>query len=429
LKRTGLAPALAAGLLMLLASCGSPIITGMKVHIQNGEYQDAIDLADQAIASGENVTAELWIWRGKAMGNLRDWAGAAESFTQAYGLDPSVAPDLADFWYVYYNTAANLAADGSTADAIAMLEQGTTIVPSRPEFDMMLGDIALNSDDLIGALDHFETSWQLSDPIIADLQERLDTETDPAVLDWLQQTLDGAVANGVLSLYNAGTISKSLSTRTEDDAEKQMYIDRAMTAFETALVYDPANADILSAVAEVYLVEGDYGKALEVFDEALAGVHQGVDEGWLTQDEADEMIGNIKLTKGFALLEMGEYEEAITELNETLQLLGREYSVMANVAHAYFQMEEYEEALQYLDEITEITGLTTEQLGYTHYMRFACYIRMEEDEAAAEALETALQYDPDNADYWEYLASTYSRLGRRNDAVEAMQRAEELRGN
>jgi tetratricopeptide (TPR) repeat protein len=428
LKREGLILVAVIGLL-ILASCSSPAVTGIKVHIQNGEYQEAVHLADSVIASGEGVDAELWIWRGKAMGNMRDWRGAAESFTAAWRLDPAVSTELSDFWYVYYNTAALDITDGNTTAAIAMLEEGRMIVPSRPEYDMMLGDIALNGGDLEEALNYFEASWQLSIVLIAGLETEFEEASDPAVEAWLAQTLDGAVVNGILSLYNAGTISRSLSGTTEDETEKAAYIDGAMVAFETALDYDPANTDILTAIAELHLLNGEFELALGVFDQALLGVEQGVSEGWLSQEEADEMVGNIKLTRGFALLEMGEYEQAIAELNETLELIGRSYAVMANIAHAFFQMEKYEESLDYLNEIVSMTGVTSENLAYAHYMRFACHLRLEEDETAASALETALEYQPDNADYWEYLASTYSRLGRRTEAVNAMQRAEDIRNN
>ncbi len=429
LKREGFVSVAIVGLFLMLVSCSPASNVAMKIYIQSGEYGEAVHLADSVIAVGEGVDTELWILRGKAMGLMKNWPGAAESFTEAWRLDPAVAPELADFWNVYYNAASDDFQEGNTAAAIAMLEEGRMIVPSRPEYDMLLGDIALHGQDLEKALAYFESSWQLSIPMIADFEVQLADASDPAVQAWLADVIDGAIVNGILSLYNAGTIGKSLSTSSEDEAEKAAYIDRAMEAFNTALEYDPANTDILTAIAEMHLLNGEFEMALGVFDQALLGVEQGVAEGWLTQADADTMVGNIKLTRGFALLEMGEYEETIAELNATLSLIGRDYSVLANIAHAFFQIERYDDSLEYLDEIVSMTGITVDELAYTHYMRFACYIRVEEDQTAANALETALEYAPENAEYWEYLASTYSRLGRRSDAINAMQKAEDLRRN
>ncbi|MBN1434252.1 hypothetical protein JW921_05785, partial [Candidatus Fermentibacterales bacterium] len=62
---------------VLLAACASPALTGIKVHIQNGEYEDAVHLADSVIAAGEGQNAEIWLWRGRAMGRLGNYPGAS----------------------------------------------------------------------------------------------------------------------------------------------------------------------------------------------------------------------------------------------------------------------------------------------------------------------------------------------------------------
>jgi tetratricopeptide (TPR) repeat protein len=429
LKKTGLVLTVLAGLLILV-SCSTPTVTSLKVYIQSGEYEEAIHLADSVIAAdNEDINAELWMWRGQAMGLLGNNSGAAESFTEAYRLDPAIRVEIEDYWSVFYNTASIEASEGNVSAAFATLETGKMIFPSRPEFHQLMGDIELNQGHDEVAFEYFMNAWTFSDALIEDLQALVDETSDAYMLVFLEEELEDAIVSGILSLYNAGAISISLSSSIEDEAEKAVLVGKALDAYNTALELDPANTEILTAVAEVHLLTGDFDQALGIFDQALLGIDQGVAEGWLTEDDANEMIGNIRLTRGFALLEMGRYEDAIAELNETLELLGGKYDVLANVAHAFFQMENYEEAMNYLDDIVILDDVTDDQLAYTHYMRFACYIRLEEDHDAAEALETALDLDPDNAEYWEFLASTYSRLGRRSDALEAMQKAIDLRGN
>ena len=105
MKKTGLVLTVTAGLLILV-SCSSPTVTSLKVYIQSGEYEEAIHLADSVIAAdNEDINAELWMWRGQAMGLMGNSQGAAESFTEAYRLDPAIRGEIEDYWSVFYNTA------------------------------------------------------------------------------------------------------------------------------------------------------------------------------------------------------------------------------------------------------------------------------------------------------------------------------------
>ncbi len=60
-------------------------------------------------------------------------------------------------------------------------------------------------------------------------------------------------------------------------------------------------------------------------------------------------------------------------------------------------------------------------------MVYANYIRLEQDNDALQAILNAIQYDGNNADYYEYLAQTYSTLGRNSQAMEAMAKSQSLR--
>jgi cytochrome c-type biogenesis protein CcmH/NrfG len=89
--------------------------------------------------------------------------------------------------------------------------------------------------------------------------------------------------------------------------------------------------------------------------------------------------------------------------------------------------EEYNSALAVLDETDRLPDLTSVERANSLYMQFAALNQLERDAEAAAKLEAALAIIPDNADWWEYLASTYSRLNRRTDAIRAMERAQQLR--
>jgi len=411
---------------MLVGACSSAGLTGMKVHIQNQEYQEAIHLADSIIAMGDSLDPEIWFWRGRAFTEMNQWADASESFWRAHQLEGSESLALNEYWFAFFNSAANVLNDGDIGAAMEYLERGMQVAPGRPDFQLMMGDVELNINrDLQAALDNFTSAAEKAEVLVADLQQQVDNARDPYEMDYFAQNLDQARTIQIQALYNSGSV---LTMMAMDAGEEQMadYVRMAREAYLKGLEVDPTSVDMLDALAGAYLIEGDYGSALDTFEEAIANIELGVSEGWLSPEEADDLKANILVSKGYALIEMEEYDQAIEELNQARELIGDDYIILSSMAHADFVMERYQDALSELEAVLMIEGLDPEELANAYYTQYACYNRLEMDEEAAESLETALQFQPDNANYWRYLASTYSRLGRRNEAIEAMERAEEL---
>lgn len=411
---------------LALSACSTPAVTGVKVHMQNGEYLEAIALADSVLAGSESQNAELWLWRGKAQGNIRDWTGASESFEKVSELAPAMSSELADYWFVFYNAAAVSIDAGDVDAAVDYLQTGRRVVPSRPEYDQLLGDLSLQNGDYETALEYFRASSNLSRNFIASLEE--DLRSAPAAeKPAIEEALDNAEMNYLLSLYNTGTISKALAVSADTDEASEAYLADAAASLQEALGIDPTNADVLNLLAQIYLLRGSYDEAMAVFDDALAGVDSGLAEGWLSPEDAQSIRGEIMLTRGAALLEMERYDEAVTELEAARQISGSSYVLLGNLAQAYIMKEEYNSALTVLDETDRLPDLTSVERANSLYMQFAALNQLERDAEAAAKLEAALAITPDNADWWEYLASTYSRLNRRTDAIRAMERAQQLR--
>lgn len=418
----------AVALLIMAAACSSPAVTGIKVHIQNSEYQEAIHLADSVLAGPEADNPEVWYWRGRAFSMMRNWEGSAESFQMAYRIDPQMGEQISSYWPAFYNTATAYASEGRREEAVEMLETGKSIVPDRPEFDQLLGQMALNEGNHEQALESFESSLGLAREMLVTLQRSIANATDPVIAEQLQEQYDRTTASIVLSSYNAGAILKSFYLHTEDQAEASEYMDRAVDIYLKAIEADPSNADIMTGLAELYILSEQYDEALSIYDNALVAIDNGVEEGWIPPEDADEMRAGVLLTRGFTLIEMERYEEGINELQECRATMGDTYQVLAMIGHAHFVMENYETSLETMKMLTEREGLTAEEYANAWYMIYANYIRLEKDTEALAAIQAAIQYQGDNADYWEYLAQTYSRLGRNAQAMEAMEQSMELRG-
>ncbi len=406
-----------------LTACQSPIVTGIKVHMQNNEYQAAVHLADSLIATGDSLDAELWYWKGRAEASLSDWVESARSLQTAHELAPG-EHDMSDYWFTFFNAAGTLLGDGEVTEAVDLLETGNAIIPGRPNFDLMLGDVELNmNSDLDAALERFLSAADKGAELMTELEAQLEDADDPMTYEYYAQDLDMVTLTTLQAHYNAGSVLSMMAQQSPDQPAE--LLQQARDQYMAALDIDPTNVDALEAVAESYMLEGEYDAAIETFDEALTQIEVGVSEGWLDQAEADELRANMLVSKGYALMEMEEMQEAIAELQAAREIIGDDYLILATMANVRFAMEEYEQALERLGETLGIEGLSPDELASVYYTQFACYNRLEQDEEAAEALETALQFAPENARYWELLASTYSRLGMRNEAIEAMEKAEQ----
>lgn len=410
----------------LAGACSTPAVTGMKVHMQNQEYQDVVHLADSVIAMGDSLDPEVWFWRGRALTEMSRWSDAAGSYWKAYELGATEDMAIEEYWFVFFNSAAGTMNEGDIGAAVEMLEKGMQLAPLRPDFQLMLGDVELNlNNDLQAALENFQAASGKAEVLVADMRAIVEEARDPYELEYYSQNLRQAESIWIQSLFNSGTVLRMMAMGAEEE-EVDQYALQAEEAYRKALEIDPTNVDVLDALAGVYLIEEKYQSALEIYDQAMANIDLGVSDGWLEPEVADQLRANIMVSRGYALIEMEEYQEAVSVLEQARGIMGDDYIVLASLAHANFVMEEYREALTDLGAILMLDGLGPDELANTYYTIYACYNRLEMDQDAAEALETALQFDPDNAGYWRYLASTYSRLGRRNDAIEAMERAEEL---
>ena len=413
--------------LLIVAGCSSPAVTGIKVHIQNSEYNEAIHLADSVIANGEGDNPEVWYWRGRAFSMMRTWDAAAVSFVKAYELDPLMAANLSNYWPAFYNTAAGYADEGRIDEALDMLTAGSEIVPERPEFDQMLGDIALNQGNMDEALAYFESSIDLAVTQEQALRVSIDESVDPEYTAQLETERGRMVQSVVLASYNSGAILKSLYMTAEDEAAAAEYMNEAVVVYSRALEVDPSSADLMTALAEFYILSEQYEDALSIYDNALVAIDAGVQEGWIAEEDAADMIAGVLLTRGFTYIEMERFDEGIAALEECRAQMGNTYQVLAMIGHANFIMENYNESIEVMEQLTVMDGLTNDEYANAWYMMYANHIRLEEDNEALQALLTAIQYDGDNADYYEYLAQTYSTLGRNNQAMEAMEKAQSLR--
>ena len=125
---------------------------------------------------------------------------------------------------------------------------------------------------------------------------------------------------------------------------------------------------------------------------------------------------------GYTLTELGRYDEAV-EAHRTAIKLDPDYAAAhGDLGYALIKLERYDEAEDALRTATKLDpdcATAHGDLGYA-------LIKLERYDEAEEALRTAIELDPDYAAAHGNLGYALDQLGRHDEAVDALEKAIEL---
>jgi tetratricopeptide (TPR) repeat protein len=274
--------------------------------LSRGDYAAAL-LAHQKIAAIEPANPEPWITMSRLLMIEQDVQGAFDAATRAVELD-----------------AKNPNALGALARA-----------------EDWLGDFE-------SALNHALDAYELDPQNVETLAILAEVYTDVGNQDIAQQYLDEALAldpNHVLALRNQAYLH-----------EKMGKYDDALVELDRALAQDPQRADLFMEKARIYRVgKGEFAKAIEAYRAAVdanktpvtldalgeglynAGDHIQAVRILREAVEMDPNYGPALVHLGMALYARRNYEDAVTNLEKGLALIGdrarEDHLYTAGLAH------------------------------------------------------------------------------------------------
>jgi len=128
--------------------------------------------------------------------------------------------------------------------------------------------------------------------------------------------------------------------------------------------------------------------------------------------------------KGFVLLGLKQYDQAVAEFEQTLRLKPDHYEARNNLGAALIALERFEEAIKVL------TPLLSEPLYPTPAFAFGnvgyAYYRLKDMEKARQHLEMAVFLNPMFCVGYNNLGQVYKDMGRQEDAVTAFTKATKI---
>jgi tetratricopeptide (TPR) repeat protein len=302
-----------------------------------------------------------------------------------------------------------------------------------------------------------------------------------AISTKFEKEINALKINQWVDYFNNGTNLYHRGDRTEDDDSSKIFFDKALEAFETAVKIQPDSVDTYKNIAFVYMTSGrnelaieplqklvelkkeldgyrylgkiyyiigankslEYGitgdaidsiEAAEYFDKAIVVLEEGIavypNEGELTEYLNSSYIGS------------GRIEEALASSKILVEAEPDNETYRYNYGYILLQTDDYPGAEEQFLKALEIKPdyyNAAHNLGMT-YIKWGTQLKAQEEETevntdedlekyrqALPHLELIVETDPENAEIWELLGKVYGILSMQEEAMEAFNKADQLR--
>jgi len=185
-------------------------------------------------------------------------------------------------------------------------------------------------------------------------------------------------------------------------------VSRASTALEKQVSKNPLNADARVALAQAYINEGEYDKAIDQLKEALR----------INSEHQSAIV-----YMGIAYMKKEDNKNAEKYFMREIEMFGgagfkyeNKYLEEAffNMAVINFQKKDYDKALQFAAQATEIGRSDADN----QFMMGRIYLAKGSYEEAVIKFQEATKFDPKFADAHYGLGQAYEKLGDKDKAIE-----------
>jgi tetratricopeptide (TPR) repeat protein len=221
----------------------------------------------------------------------------------------------------------------------------------------------------------------------------------------------------------------------------------AIATCEDALDQDPGNLDIKESMAFALSSAGELDDAINLYLELerarpekpeimrnLAFVYEKkglVAEAVMLYTRMIELGRSDPSTMaqaGRMALDKKLFFPAVTFYHQLYESNPNDTAVLGILGGYYYKIKFYEDAIPYYEKILELTPDHAQGLLF-HKILIDCYKRTKQFDKAAEHAEYVIAQEPDNADNFCNLASTYKDAKNAAKAVEAIRRGLEVDPN
>lgn len=195
-------------------------------------------------------------------------------------------------------------------------------------------------------------------------------------------------------VYRNRTASSDMEYRLQRDT----LLEQAANEFQTALRYDPHNADAQNRLGETYRMQGKLGEAQDAFEAAL---------------DLDPRYSDAHANLGTVLKAKGQSQAAIDHYKQAIKLNSKNYKAHYYLGEALTDLGQYHAALESFN-----TALSQKRDSAMVHTKMGEALEKQGNEAAAIAhYRQAIQSKPEYFPAYQHLANVFDYRGDEELAI------------
>jgi tetratricopeptide (TPR) repeat protein len=365
--------------------CSSTELTSARLYIQQKNFEKAIDVLHQDVQKNPK-SDEGWYLMGYVYGEMGKMDSLVFAFDKSLAISNKFEKEISDskkfHWANKFNNGVNLFQRGNKTEnedsakvyydkSVAAFEDATMLEPDSADNYKNLAFVYLSSGR--------------NEEAIEPLKKLIE----------INQELDGYryLGNIYFSMGVEKNSSYRMSGNAQDSVDAAAYYNKSIALLEDATKLYPDEADMLKTLSSAYIEVGKVDVALSSF-KALV--------------ERDPENKTYRYNYGVLLLQSEDYPAAEEQFLKALEIDPEYDNAAYNLGVTYVS---WGKQLKQLEERTE--EYSDEDI--------------EKFQNAVPYIERIADEEPDNAQVWELLGQVYSILGMQDEAIDAFNKADQLR--
>lgn len=380
-----LAVVLFAGMILSGFQCSSTELTSARLYIQQKNFDKAIEVLKKDVEKNPK-SDEGWFLLGHTYGEVDDIENMVMAYDKSLAISSKFEKEIIDsknfYWANSFNKGVNLFQRGNkTADedsakvfydkSIDAFETAAVIQPDSADTYKNMAFVYMSSGR--------------NELAIEPLQKLVD----------LKKELDGYRYLGEI-YYTIGTSKSaeySISGNAIDSMEAVEYYDKAIFILEEGVAIYPTDGELTRILNSSYIETGRIEEALESSKVLV---------------EAEPDNETYRYNYGVILLQTDDYPGAEEQFLKALEI------------NPDYENAAYNLGLTYVKWGTQLKEQEEEKEVYTDE-------DIEKYRQALPYLELIVETDAENAEIWELLGKVYSILSMQEEAMDAFNKADQLR--